>query len=331
MSIAEVLKECLLLPGVTAEEKEGYTELFLSCDEGRGRMRFIPLFPGVTFALISVSAPSWPAPKLHGGAPDAKGPFIVNYCIRGRCELVLNDNKSVFLTSGHISLTEKFARSEYIYPGRAYDGIELFIDQDVMEKGLPMLRDGFGLELGALRDRYCPEGGTFISKMPLPDDLARRLFGFPETESTVGMIGLKTGVIDLLALLLYSSREVEAEQLVYYTKLQVEMAKKIEAIITSDLSQQHTVREFAEMFSVSEGSIKNYFRGVYGQSIPQYVAERRMLQAAELLSETRLPVVDVAGRVGYENQSKFSAAFRRKFSLSPLEYRRMQKILTDVK
>ena len=138
---------------------------------------------------------------------------------------------------------------------------------------------------------------------------------------------LKTGVIDLLALLLHS--QPHPRQLVYYTRSQVAMAKQIEAIITGDLSRPHTVREFAERFSVSESSVKNYFHGVYGQSIAQYMTGPRMLLAAKLLAQTRLSVIDVAARVGYLNQSKFSAAFRRAYACTPLEYRRSQRLPAD--
>lgn len=111
---------------------------------------------------------------------------------------------------------------------------------------------------------------------------------------------------------------------VYYTRSQVAMAKQIEAIITGDLSQPHTVQEFAERFSVSESSVKNYFHGVYGQSIAQYMTGQRML-----LAQTKLSVIDVAARVGYLNQSKFSAAFRRAYACTPLEYRRSQRLSED--
>lgn len=65
---AEVLRQCRSLPGVIVTEKESYTEMQLSSSQGHGCMRFVPLFPGITLALISVSAPSWPAP-LWGTAP----------------------------------------------------------------------------------------------------------------------------------------------------------------------------------------------------------------------------------------------------------------------
>ena len=78
------------------------------------------------------------------------------------------------------------------------------------------------------------------------------------------------------------------------------------------------MHEFAELFSVSESSVKNYFHGVFGQNISRYVTHKRMLYAAELLSGTRLSVIEVANRSGYVNQSKFAAAFRWEFSCSSL-------------
>lgn len=131
---------------------------------------------------------------------------------------MLNDNKSVFLTAGHISLTEKFALNEYVYPGRVYEGIELFIDPETVRHGLPVLRDGFGVELAALREKYCPDGETYIARLPLPDTLSGRLLDNAGAESAMGTVQLKTGVIDLLALLHDQS---QPRQPVYYTRSQV--------------------------------------------------------------------------------------------------------------
>lgn len=326
MNTAEILEKCQTLPGVTVHMQPNCAELRLSTDGGTGRMCFLPLFPGITLALIEVHAPSWPAPEPDRPTPDAKGPLIVNYCIRGRCELVLNDSRSVFLTSGQISLTERFAQNAYVYPGRLYEGVELFIDPEVSAAGLPLLRDHFDLDLTALGRRYCPQGGTFIAPMSLPDHLLERLWTPSGPENPLCAAGRKTAVLDLLALLLHGSPQPQAAPLTYFTKSQIEITRRIEAMISADLSRPRTVGELARQFAVSESSVKNYFRGVYGQSIAQYLQQRRMEQAAALLSSTRLPVVEVAAQVGYESQSKFSAAFRRKYGSTPLEYRRARNL-----
>ena len=45
-------------------------------------------------------------------------------------------------------------------------------------------------------------------------------------------------------------------------------------------------------------------------------------RAAALLRETDLSVAEIAGQVGYESQSKFTAAFKEQFGQLPKEYRR---------
>lgn len=320
MNTANILEQCRALPGVTVEEKPDGAQLRLALDDGSGRMRFYVLFPGVTLAQIAVDAPRWPAPQPEESTPEARGPLIINYCARGRCELVLNDNRRVFQTAGQISLTERFAREEYVYPGRVYEGVELFIDPETAAKGVPLLREGFGVDIARLRERYCPDGETFFAPFVLPETLLERLFDANSGGSATA--GRKTAVIDLLALLLSDSAPVQPAIAAYYTRTQVEIARQTEQIISADLSRQHTAREFAERFSVSESSVKNYFSGVFGESILQYTAHRRMLLAAKLLRETRLSVIEVANRAGYLNQSKFSAAFRRAYGRAPLEYRR---------
>ena len=44
--------------------------------------------------------------------------------------------------------------------------------------------------------------------------------------------------------------------------------------------------------------------------------------AAALLRETDMSVAEIAGQVGYESQSKFTAAFKEQFGLLPTAYRR---------
>lgn len=289
-------------------------------------MQFVPLFEGVTLAVIEVRSASWPAPKFRKATPDANGPLIINYCIRGRCELMLNDSRSVFLSAGQISLTEKFAQSQYVYPGGLYEGIELFIDPEAVRCGVSVLRDGFGLNIEKLSERYCKGGDTFIATLPLAAELLKKLYILQSEDNSASKVGMKTGVIDLLAMLLYDRLLPDDGKPVYYTRFQVEIARQIESIIAADLSHSHTVREFSLQFGISEGSIKNYFFGVFGQSIARYTTHKRMMCAAELLEKNELSIIEIAGSVGYESQSKFASAFRREFGLTPFEYRKKKTV-----
>ena len=47
-----------------------------------------------------------------------------------------------------------------------------------------------------------------------------------------------------------------------------------------------------------------------------------MERAAELLRSTDLSILEIAGRVGYDSQSKFTAAFKSAYQVLPKEYRK---------
>ena len=52
-------------------------------------------------------------------------------------------------------------------------------------------------------------------------------------------------------------------------------------ILCADQSRNHTARELAERFQVSETSLKNYFRGVFGENLSIFLREARMRRAAK--------------------------------------------------
>ena len=115
----------------------------------------------------------------------------------------------------------------------------------------------------------------------------------------------------------------------YYTASQVAIAKEACAIVTADLRQSHPAHALAARFGISESSLKNYFRGVYGQSLAAFVREARLARAAELLQTTKAPVSAIAEAVGYLNQSKFAAVFKRRYGVTPLEFRRLAHLKQD--
>ena len=70
-------------------------------------------------------------------------------------------------------------------------------------------------------------------------------------------------------------------------------------------------------------SLKEMFKAVYGKSLAAHIKEHRMELASKLLRETGLSIAEIAERVGYENQSKFSAEFKKSVGSLPTEYRKL--------
>lgn len=327
MNIDDIIRKCIEIPGISIKRSDFSAELLMKSRDGKGSMTFFPLFPGLTIAYIFVNSPTWTAPNFCEDGSIEKGPLLLNYCVTGRCEIILNNENFVYVKDGEISLTERFAQKQYVYPRRIYEGMELFVDTDTLTSESAWIQKEFGIDFHKIIELFCPNGNTYISTVaPEVEEILTKLWGLLDIALPFSIFQMKAYVLALFSLLQSLNDIPPSQACTFFTETQVDIAKRVEKIITSDLRQHHPAWELAAQFSVSETSLKNYFRGVFGQNISIYLREVRMKKAAELLIATKLSVAEVAEQVGYVNQSKFAAVFKKQFGLSPLEYRRSKNL-----
>jgi len=77
-----------------------------------------------------------------------------------------------------------------------------------------------------------------------------------------------------------------------------------------------------EMPDISnECTLKAGFKEALRTTVFNYLFDYRMNIAIHYLLDTNKSIGEVAGLVGYEHQAHFCTAFRRKFNVTPSEYR----------
>jgi YesN/AraC family two-component response regulator len=81
------------------------------------------------------------------------------------------------------------------------------------------------------------------------------------------------------------------------------------------------LRDLAEMLGFSEGHFARTFRKKFGVTFVRYLTEYRIQQSKKLLSDTQIPVEQIAYRVGINSYSYFCTCFKRICGLSPGAYR----------
>ena len=106
-------------------------------------------------------------------------------------------------------------------------------------------------------------------------------------------------------------------------KSQVQLANQIAAYLAENMEQHVTIAELSKIFSVSDTHLKNIFKGVYGVPIYTYMRIQKMQSAAQLLIHTERSVAEIAYEFGYNNTSKFTAAFQKVMGETPSEYRKV--------
>lgn len=107
-----------------------------------------------------------------------------------------------------------------------------------------------------------------------------------------------------------------------YSKTQAYLAHRAAALLHQNLNRHMTIQETACCLNVSPTSLKQAFRGVFGMPVYAYMRILKMRSAALELCRTDKPIMEIAGEHGYENGSKFSAAFKGVMGETPSAYRK---------
>lgn len=103
------------------------------------------------------------------------------------------------------------------------------------------------------------------------------------------------------------------------------MIKDICEYLSCNMDKRVTIDELALMFHISATQLKVAFKEVSGISVYAYQRQQKMRAAADDLCRTDDTVLQIAGRYGYENGSKFAKAFRDTMGMSPSRYRKMSR------
>ena len=287
--------------------------------DGSGTVEVLTLFPGVILQFHSFHCKSFRL-SVNGNVNEG---LKINFCSEGRMEVRMSDHFCLFMEPGNLSLDVRTTQDRFQFPCGHYHGVELFLHYSSIGKVFPNMWSELEISPLNIQERFCGEGKSYVT---FADDRFKQIFeNMLNAPDECRIDYFKIKATELLFLLGSVEMPDKSSRASFMTTGQVEIAKKVMEIITNDLSQRISVETLAAMFGISPSSVKNYFRGVYGKNISAYLREFRMSAAALALRDGKQPIAEIASAVGYENASKFSAAFKSFFGETPLEYRRQSR------
>ena len=104
----------------------------------------------------------------------------------------------------------------------------------------------------------------------------------------------------------------------------VQIVNEVHKLLVNDITKRYTIEELSAKFHINQTTLKTTFKTMFGQSIGGYMKEFRIKRAKDMLCHSDAPIAEIACAVGYENQSKFTAAFRDVTGMLPRDYRKAQ-------
>lgn len=99
------------------------------------------------------------------------------------------------------------------------------------------------------------------------------------------------------------------------------LVQRIILAVDMDLGQTLTLQYFSESLSVNRSYLSDLFRREVGMTLTDYVTDRRIRAAADILLTTQDSIKMVAKQVGIMDVHYFSRLFKKKMGKPPSQYR----------
>lgn len=122
----------------------------------------------------------------------------------------------------------------------------------------------------------------------------------------------------------YTGKAVmKVSQYITLMKQRKSVVDTVKEYIEEHIGEELTRENFASLVFLNADYLAKLFKQETGVSLGNYVIERKMARAKQLLTETTEPVNRIAIEVGYTNFSYFTKLFRKTAGMPPNEYRKM--------
>ena len=278
--------------------------------------RTIPLYPGIGICYLTFSSDSFSV--QHKAMPHI---IQINYCKAGQIVWEMKNGNRIYLNPGDFSVhTMKVCTDSVLtFPNNMYQGLSIYIDLSKASETPPDLLKNSNIFETVLLKKFCQDDSpAFLAGNEQTENIFSAFYNQPE------MLKLPYQKIKVLELLLYLSKMefISQNKLAEYQSELIETIRKIHDRLLRRMEQRITIEELSKQYLINPTTLKNAFKSVYGTSLAAHIKEHRMEQAAKMLRETNMTIAEIAQAVGYDSQSKFTAAFKSFYQVLPREYRK---------
>lgn len=298
------------------DSTDGFDRYHIENETGDGTMTACAVFPGLQTVLLDLRLRRCDTPLTLN-----KDVMDMGYCIDGRFECTVNKQYCYLASAGDFSLGF-FGKQESrgIFPTKRYLAINIFLDIKLFSHHHAKALQDLDIRMERIHALANTTSRCFVLRRSpeLTAIEAAIADGFRKKSRS----HLRIKIMELLLFLSNLDHTAAHETPMYLNKRHAALAEAVHERLTANGFGHVTIDQLAAELGVSVTALKMSFKSVYGAPIYQYQKDLRLQKSQQLLRETTLPVAAIAGEVGYTNPAKFSSAFKKRFGVSPTEYKR---------
>ena len=186
------------------------------------------------------------------------------------------------------------------------DYYETYLKKEFGIKGIDLKKDLQVFPHGVV----IPEIAAIFSKIRSfnGSELSTRLF-------------FKSKIDELTAILIQKAEEFSLPENRKIIASDRRTVTRITEYVNTHLSKNFLLSELAAEAYMSVSKFKYVFKAVTGQTFSDYIRQKKIEKACELLTQSNLYVAEIAYRLGYKNAGSFSLQFKEYTGVLPSDYR----------
>ena len=255
--------------------------------------------------------------------------YEINHCREGRFECVLKDGTITYMEAGDFAINLMSNSShESFFPISHYYGVTFCITPSEFDEELYVLERMFGIAYEDILGRLCCDDKLFIQRAT--SEIEHIFFEMYKVPDNIIIGYLKVKFQELFLYLTTVKNKLPYRDRQYFVKSNIEISKKINEYVLQNFDKAITYEKLSEKFHIKITTMKNCYKSIYGETVSETIIKKRLAVAANLLNNPSLSITEIALQVGYTDHSKFSNAFKKKYNLTPSEYRKMSEIAYSV-
>ena len=269
------------------------------------------IFPNENFLDLRLYQYGWEqCAPLHSFGPFVRNHYLFHYVLSGQGQLDAADGNGVshkyqlgpgqgFLVfPGQVTTYSAHESDPWKYTWLEFDGLRVaeYVDSAGLSLGQPVYRP------------LSPEQGRSVGDtMVYIADHSDR--------SPLHLVGHLCLFLDGLIQSSAARRELHGGQLKdFYIQEAI-------TFMEHNYSREITVEEVADVCKLNRSYFSKIFKENMGCPPQEFLIRLRLAKAADLMKGTGNSIGAIAARCGYPNQLHFSRAFRKRYGLSPREWR----------
>ena len=282
---------------------------------GSGEIHYYRLFDGVGIMLLRLEMETYTEIRTQIGMIE------INFCINGRFETSFSMRSHVLLKPGDMAIScydgVHGSSSESRFPLGYYEGICLEVNPEAASGWIAQHAPAFHVDFSALKQNLLDSKWYMVgSAGSRCEHVFRELY---ESASYADHTVLQLKVLELLLLLERIPQESGMDS--YYSAEQTLLAHHLRDHLLTNREGYVSLAQVAAEHEMSVSHLQKLFKQVYGVPVYRYIKEYRLEQAAVELVRSRKPITEIAQHAGYDNASKFSESFKKRYGKTPSRYR----------